>query len=108
SFDYNDISLTLNNGTNLINSTVTIVSLSPTRYQISGLNTLTNNEGDYLLTINATGIQDTSGKFGSGSLTETWKKTAGGNADTTPPLVTDIVNLLINPRNQPVPSLTVT
>ncbi|MFM6306738.1 MAG: Ig-like domain-containing protein, partial [Dolichospermum sp.] len=80
SFDYNDISLTLNNGTNLINSTVTIVSLSPTRYQISGLNTLTNNEGDYLLTINATGIQDTSGKFGSGSLTETWKKTAGGNA----------------------------
>ncbi|MFM6045483.1 MAG: Ig-like domain-containing protein, partial [Dolichospermum sp.] len=108
SFDYNDISLTLNDGTNLINSTVTIVSLSPTRYQISGLNTLTNNEGDYLLTINATGIQDTSGKFGSGSLTETWKKTAGGNADTTPPVVTDIVNLLINPRNQPVPSLTVT
>ncbi|MCZ8222733.1 MAG: hypothetical protein O9324_01905, partial [Microcystis sp. LE19-84.1B] len=108
SFDYNDISLTLNNGTNLINSTVTIVSLSPTRYQISGLNTLTNNDGDYLLTVNATGIQDTSGKFGSGSLTETWKKTAGGNADTTPPVVTDIVNLLINPRNQPVPSLTVT
>ncbi|WP_287630137.1 MULTISPECIES: Calx-beta domain-containing protein [unclassified Microcystis] len=108
SFDYNDLSLTLNNGTNLINSTVTIVSLSPTRYQISGLNTLTNNDGDYILTINATGIQDTSGKFGSGSLTETWEKTAGGNADTTPPVVTDIANLLINPRNQPVPSLTVT
>ncbi|NCR49683.1 MAG: hypothetical protein GPJ12_12005, partial [Microcystis aeruginosa S11-01] len=108
SFDYNDLSLTLNNGTNLINSTVTIVSLSPTRYQISGLNTLTNNDGDYILTVNATGIQDTIGKFGSGSLTETWEKTAGGNADTTPPVVTDIVNLLINPRNQPVPSLTVT
>ncbi len=108
SFDYNDLSLTLNNGTNLINSTVTIVSLSSTRYQISGLNTLTNNDGDYILTINATGIQDTSGKFGSGSLTETWEKTAGGNADTTPPVVTDIANLLINPRNQPVPSLTVT
>ncbi|NCQ97002.1 MAG: hypothetical protein GPJ13_17845, partial [Microcystis aeruginosa W11-06] len=108
SFDYNDLSLTLNNGTNLINSTVTIISLSPTRYQISGLNTLTNNDGDYILTVNATGIQDTIGKFGSGSLTETWEKTAGGNADTTPPVVTDIVNLLINPRNQPVPSLTVT
>nr|NCR77171.1 hypothetical protein [Microcystis aeruginosa K13-06] len=108
SFDYNDLSLTLNNGTNLINSTVTIVSLSSTRYQISGLNTLTNNDGDYILTINATGIQDTGGKFGSGSLTETWEKTAGGNADTTPPVVTDIANLLINPRNQPVPSLTVT
>ncbi|NCR66552.1 MAG: hypothetical protein GPJ34_08230, partial [Microcystis aeruginosa LL11-07] len=108
SFDYNDLSLTLNNGTNLINSTVTIISLSPTRYQISGLNTLTNNDGEYKLTVNATGIQDTIGKFGSGSLTETWEKTAGGNADTTPPVVTDIVNLLINPRNQPVPSLTVT
>ncbi|NCQ71788.1 MAG: hypothetical protein GPI99_22815, partial [Microcystis aeruginosa W13-15] len=108
SFDYNDLSLTLNNGTNLINSTVTIVSLSPTRYQISGLNTLTNNDGDYILTVNATGIQDSSGKFGTGLLSESWTKTATGNADTTPPTVTDIVNLLINPRNQPVPSLTVT
>ncbi|TRU88111.1 MAG: hypothetical protein EWV76_09640 [Microcystis novacekii Mn_MB_F_20050700_S1] len=108
SFDYNDLSLTLNNGSNLINSTVTIVSLSPTRYQITGLNTLTNNDGEYNLTVNATGIQDSSGKFGTGSLSESWAKIATGNADTTPPNVTDIVNLLINPRNQPVPSLNVT
>jgi hypothetical protein len=62
----------------------------------------------YNLTVNATGIQDSIGKFGTGLLSESWTKTATGNADTTPPNVTDIVNLLINPRNQPVPSLTVT
>ncbi|MEA5536850.1 S8 family serine peptidase [Crocosphaera sp. XPORK-15E] len=107
-FDYNDLNLTLNGGSNLINSNVTIVSLSPTRYQITGLNDLTSTDGEYNLIVNATGIQDTSGKFGTGSLNETWIKTATGNSDTTPPIVTDIIDLLIDPRNQPVPSLTVT
>ncbi|GBF78819.1 S8 family serine peptidase [Aphanothece sacrum] len=107
-FDYNDLSLTLNGGSNLINSTISIFALSPTRYQITGLNTLTNNDGDYTLTVNASGIQDTTGKLGTGFLTETWLKIATGNADTTPPIVTDVVDLLIAPRNQPVPSLTVT
>ncbi|MFN5513449.1 MAG: Calx-beta domain-containing protein [Cyanobacteriota bacterium] len=107
SFDYNDVSLTLNGGGNLINPTVTVVALSPTRYQITGLSDLTNNDGDYALTVNAGGIQDTSGKLGLGSQSETWTKVAGGNVDTTSPEVVDIVNLLINPRNQPVPSLTV-
>jgi Ca2+-binding RTX toxin-like protein len=108
SFDYNDLSLTLNGGSNLINSTVSIVALSPTRYQITGLNTLTNNDGNYVLTVNASGIQDPTGKFGLGSLTETWEKIVTGNADSTPPIVTDIIDLLIDPRNQSVPSFNVT
>ena len=108
SFDYNDLSLTVNGGSNLINSTVTILPLSPTRYQITGLNSLTTTDGEYTLAVNASGIEDTTGKLGTGSLTETWIKTATGNSDTTPPVVTDIIDLLIDPRNQPVSNLNVT
>ncbi|MFM6370207.1 MAG: hypothetical protein ACKPGN_18590, partial [Dolichospermum sp.] len=107
SFDYNDLSLTVNGGTNLINSTVTILPLSPTRYQITGLNSFTTTDGNYTLTVNASGIEDTTGKLGTGSLTETWVKAATGNSDTTPPIVTDIIDLLIDPRNQPVSNLNV-
>jgi hypothetical protein len=108
SFDYNDLSLTLNGGSNLINSTVSVVALSATRYQITGLSGLTNTDGGYNLTVNATGIQDSGGKWGQGSLSETWTKTVTGTSDSTAPIVTDIINLLSNPRNQTVSSLTVT
>ncbi|MCX5980388.1 MAG: DUF5050 domain-containing protein, partial [Nostocales cyanobacterium LacPavin_0920_SED1_MAG_38_18] len=106
-FDYNDLSLTVNGGSNLINATVAIVPLSPTRYQITGLNSLTATDGEYTLAVNASGIEDTTGKLGTGSLTETWIKAATGNSDTTPPIVTDIIDLLIDPRNQPVSNLNV-
>jgi hypothetical protein len=72
------------------------------------LSGLTNTNGQYSLTVNATGIQDSGGKWGQGSLSETWTKTVTGTSDTTAPVVTDIVNLLSNPRNQTVSSLTVT
>jgi ELWxxDGT repeat protein len=107
-FDYRDISLTLNGGTNLVTSDVTVTYLSPTSYQINGLNALTSGDGEYILTVNAAEIQDTSGKVGTGSNSETWLKANTGNADTTSPTVTDIVDLLVNPRNLAVSSLDVT
>ncbi|NCR09221.1 MAG: hypothetical protein GPI95_13180 [Microcystis aeruginosa LG13-11] len=107
-FDYTDLSLTLNNGTNLITNIVSIIPLSATRYQVTGLENLTNIDGDYQLTINANGIKDLDGKLGTGLLSETWVKTATGNADNTPPTVTDIRELQIDPRNIPVSSLDVT
>ncbi|MFB2737342.1 ELWxxDGT repeat protein, partial [Umezakia ovalisporum] len=106
-FDYTDLSLTLNGGSNLIDNTVTTIALSPTRYQITGLNNLTREDGEYTLTVNANGIQDTTGKVGIDSLSETWVKSPTGNADTTAPEIVDVVNLLINPRNQPVSGINV-
>ncbi|WP_218653149.1 ELWxxDGT repeat protein [Nostoc sp. TCL26-01] len=106
-FDSSDITLTVNGGANLITSAVTIVAQSPTRFQITGLSNLTNVDGTYQLTVNAAGIADIGGKFGTGAVSETWIKTATGNADTTAPIVTDIVDLLADPRNQPVSSLNV-
>ena len=107
-FDYTDLSLTLNNGTNLITNVVSIIPLSTTRYQVTGLENLTNIDGDYQLTVNANEIKDLDGKLGTGLLSETWVKTATGNADNTPPTVTDIRDLQIDTRNIPVSSLDVT
>jgi hypothetical protein len=108
SFDYNDLTLSLNGGGNLINSTIAIVPVTATRYQITGLNPITGSDGNYTLTVNATGVEDISGKFGTGAISETWTKAVTGNSDTTAPIVTDIVDLLADPRNQAVSSLTVT
>lgn len=106
-FNYNDLILTLNNGTNLITPNISIIPLSTTRYQITGLETLTNTDGDYQLTVDATQIADLDGKLGSGSLSETWIKTATGNTDNTPPTITNIQHLQLDPRNIPVSSLDV-
>ncbi|RUR72640.1 hypothetical protein DSM107007_56740 [Nostoc sp. PCC 7120 = FACHB-418] len=107
-FDISNITLTLDGGANLITSGVGIVAQSPTRFQIIGLSNLTNLDGTYQLTVNAAGIADIGGKLGAGAVSETWIKTATGNADTTAPIVTDVVDLLAKTRNQPVSSLNVT
>jgi hypothetical protein len=107
SFDHTDLLLNRDQNANLINANVTIIALTPTRYQVSGLSPLTDLDGTYTLTVNASGIADSSGKYGVGSLSESWIKTASGASDTTPLLVNDVVDLLMNPRNQEVASLTI-
>jgi ELWxxDGT repeat protein len=105
--DYQDLSLSLNGGTNLIDSTVAVVAVSPTSYQITGLNSLTATDGNYALTVNAGGIKDIAGKSGAGALTESWQKIATGVNDITGPAVLDVVNLATNLRNQTVSGLNV-
>jgi hypothetical protein len=65
SFDFQDLTLTRNGGSNLITAGVTIFGLSPTRYQISGLGALTQLDGDYALTVNAAGVLDGGGMLSS-------------------------------------------
>ena len=80
-----DLSLTDNGGTtNLITSAVTIslVSGTTSTYEIGGLSGLTTAEGTYVLTVNASGIQDQAGNFGTGSMSTSWLM------DTTPPTST--------------------
>ncbi|MFI5455559.1 MAG: LamG-like jellyroll fold domain-containing protein, partial [Isosphaerales bacterium] len=52
------LSLTDNNGPDLITSAVTITLVSGSTYQINGLSGLTASNGNYTLTVNAAGIQD--------------------------------------------------
>ena len=79
-----DLSLTDNGGPNLITSAVTIslVSGTTSTYEIGGLSGLTTAEGTYMLTVNASGIQDQAGNFGTGSMSTSWLM------DTTPPTST--------------------
>ena len=107
SFDFQDLTLTLNGGPNLITSAVSVLGLSPTRYQASGLSSLTQLDGDYEITVNATGVRDSGGLHGFGTAVEQWSKALGGLIDSTPPQVLDVVDLLIKPRNEFVASLSV-
>src|SRR5205814_1697448 len=71
-FDFNDITLTLNGGSNLITGAVTVTFVSGTTYRINNLSGLTATDGTYLLTVSATGIQDAAGNAGTGSAADTW------------------------------------
>ena len=65
SFNFNDISLTRDNGSNLINSGVAVDFISGTTYQIKGLGSLTLIPGAYQLSINTSGIQNLEGNTGN-------------------------------------------
>ena len=102
SFDYHALSLTLNGGSNLITSAVTISQINPTTYQINGLGSLTTLDGNYVLTVNASGLVDGSGHSGVGSLAETWKMSTVG------PTIATLQPVTQSPRNIVVPTLDVT
>ncbi len=76
------LSLTDNGSSNLITGAVTISLVSGSTYQIGGLSGLTMAEGTYVLTVNAAGIRDQAGNFGTGMTSATWLM------DTTPPTST--------------------
>ena len=71
-FNYQDLSLTLDGGANLITNSVTISQIDPNTFQINNLTGITGNIGQYQLTVNATGIQDLAGNAGAGIVNETW------------------------------------
>ena len=68
-----------------------LVSGTTTTYQLSGLDAFTAAEGSYTATINASGLQDTFGNLGIGSISTSWLM------DTTAP--TSTVNSLPSATN---------
>jgi hypothetical protein len=100
-FDYNDLTLTLNGGPNLVTSAVTVTPQSASSFTISGLGPLTGAQGNYLLTVNATGVQDAGGLAGFGSQTVGWSMITAG------PTITALEPIATNPRNIVVQTLTV-
>jgi hypothetical protein len=103
-FDYHALSLTLNGGPNLITNAVTIEAEPGTAsgYLIDGLGALTQAEGSYTLTVDASGVKDTNGVSGVGTESTTWVM------DTTAPSLVSLDQVTTNPRNIVVPSLDVT
>ncbi len=88
------VTLTDNGGGNLITSAVTFASVHGSTYQINGLSSLTANNGNYTLTVNAASIDDQNGNPGTGSLSTSWLM------DTTPP------TSMVNPLPERTTSLT--
>ena len=72
SFDFRDVVLLRDDGSNLITQSVTAQQLTETTYRINGLASLTGENGVYDLIVNATGIKDLDGTRGTGALTNSW------------------------------------
>jgi len=102
SFTRDDVTLTREGGPNLINAGVTIVPLDATQYEIQGLAALTDDGGDYVLTVDAAGIEDVFGNAGAGTGTATWTRLADV------PVVMSIDGIDAPQRNTPVDFLEVT
>ncbi len=99
SFNYQALSLTLNGGSNLITSGVTVTEITPTTYSIGGLDSLTTADGSYELTVVAGGLVDGSGNAGVGFLSEAWTMSTVG------PTITSLPTYIQSPRNVVVPTI---
>jgi hypothetical protein len=102
-FDSSALSLTLDDGPNLITSGsgVTISLVSGSTYQISGLSGLDAADGVYILSVDAAGIQDDSGNPGSGTSATSWVMAQAA------PAVSTIGGVSPGSRNTPVDSVSV-
>jgi hypothetical protein len=101
-FGREDVTLTRNGGSNLVTAAVQVNQIETNRFIISGLDALTEAQGEYRLTVNATGISDIDDNPGAGTRAATWRTLTSG------PQVVSLEDLATNPRNIVVASLDVT
>ena len=74
-FTRNVLTLTKDGNTrNLIDETVQIEQISETHFRMIGLSAQTQEDGEYILTISLSTVEDVFGNRGMGSMTTTWLK----------------------------------
>ncbi len=71
-FTRDDVTMTRNGGVNLIDSLVSIEQVTETTFLIKGTNWNQGLEGNYELTVDASGIADLAGNLGQNALTVNW------------------------------------
>ena len=91
-FDYRDLTLTLNGNPVPLDSRVTVAHASGSGYLISGLADFTGDQGEYELIVQAAGIMDLQGNSGVGSAFDLWV------SDSTPP------QSAVQPLTSPAPA----
>lgn len=101
-FTLDDLTLTRDDGANLLTPAVTITQTAPTMFRISGLATLSTANGSYAFTIRANTINDGDGLAGVGALTERFTIDASG------PTIESLDEILPSPRNSSISSLALT
>lgn len=87
-----DLSLS-RDGVELIDNQVTISQVGASSYRVTGLGGLTNVDGDYSFSIDATGVVDLVGNPGLGEASASW------TLDTTAPELLDVIDPATTPRN---------
>lgn len=100
-FDYQDVVLTRNEGPNLVDAAVTVSHVSGFTYRIGNLARLTQEDGNYRLTVDAAGIRDFGGNAGANSLAAEWALGLNG------PVIVSL-EPVSRPRNTAPAQLTVT
>jgi len=100
-FGVEDLFLSLNSGANLIDGSVTVTEIGVGEYRIGGLTAATGGDGNYLLVVDAAGIEDLAGNPGIGMASTGWAKGSGA------PVVVGLGPVLPNPRNTPVTQIDV-
>ncbi|NLX56992.1 MAG: S8 family serine peptidase [Planctomycetaceae bacterium] len=98
-FDFADLTLTLNGHVVPLDSRVSVAHVSGNSYSITGLADFTGDQGEYELTVSAAGIVDLSGNAGVGSAFDLWVM------DSTPPQ--SAVQTLPNPATSKTFAVTV-
>ena len=69
-FDTSDMTLTRDGAPVMLGPAVTVALVSGATYRISGLAGFTQGAGDYVLTVNGSGIRDAAGNAGTGSASD--------------------------------------
>jgi len=100
-FSYTDLTLRRDGSIVPLGPAVTVSHLGGASYRISGLGGFTAVAGDYTLQVRAVGIADLAGNLGSGAAQTSW------TMDTTPPEVLDVIDVVPDPRTDPVPAVEV-
>jgi ELWxxDGT repeat protein len=102
SLSISDLSLTLNGGANLLTASNNITAISGNTYQIDNIQGLTGNPGNYVFSVNATGVQNVAGNAGIGNRSVNWQ------LDNVQPTVQSISGVTSTSRRQPLQQVEVT
>lgn len=82
-FNSEDISLTRDDGQNLITSAVTVTAVDALTYRIANFNWVVGQQGVYRMTVQGSGIRDLAGNPVLGSVSESWVMDTGKPASAT-------------------------
>jgi hypothetical protein len=100
-FDWHDLTLTRNGADVPLGSAVSITGIG-SAYEIGGLAGFTGQDGQYVLTLKTTGVQDLVGNAGSGAPSVLWTKA------TDVPAIDSIIGLASAWRSTPLEAMDVT
>ncbi len=100
-FNYQDMTFTLDGGSNLMNNAVSVALVSNRTYRIDGLAGLTATDGNYELRVLAGGILDFGGNAVTNTVSQSWAKGAVA------PVIISLESVSPDPRNTPVSTLDV-